>query len=135
MLYTQGNDLTRIQCAFVDTPEVERIATYIGGQRGYADAHILPEYIGEEKNSNIDIDIISINDPPTFKDFVSTSSIDENTLNVLSVTAEDVEYDTIGYSLSGNDAEKLSISTSGAITFKTNPDFENPTDTNSDNSY
>ncbi len=57
MLYTQGNDLTRIQCAFVDTPEVERIATYIGGQRGYADAHILPEYIGEEKNSNIDIDI------------------------------------------------------------------------------
>ena len=56
-------------------------------------------------------------------------------MNVLSVTAEDVEDDTIGYSLSGNDAEKLSISTSGAITFKTNPDFENPTDTNSDNSY
>ena len=57
MLYTQGNDLTRIQCAFVDTPEVERIASYIGGQRGYANAHILPEYIGEEKNSSIDIDI------------------------------------------------------------------------------
>ena len=90
---------------------------------------------GSSASANIDIDIISINDPPTFKDFVSTSSIDENTLNVLSVTAEDVEDDTIGYSLSGNDAEKLSISTSGAITFKTNPDFENPTDTNSDNSY
>ena len=57
MLYTQGNDLTRIQCAFVDTPEVERIASYIGGQRGYVDAHILPEYIGEEKKSSIDIDI------------------------------------------------------------------------------
>ena len=90
---------------------------------------------GSSASANIDIDIISINDPPTFKDFVSTSSIDENTLNVLSVTAEDVEDDTIGYSLSGNDAEKLSISTSGAIQFKTNPDFENPTDTNSDNSY
>ena len=90
---------------------------------------------GSSASANIDIDIISINDPPTFKDFVSTSSIDENTLNVLSVTVEDVEDDTIGYSLSGNDAEKLSISTSGAIAFKTNPDFENPTDTNSDNSY
>ena len=56
MLYTQGNELTRIQCAFVDTPEVERIAAYIGGQRGYADAHLLPEYISEENTSTIDID-------------------------------------------------------------------------------
>ena len=57
MLYTQGNDLIRIQCAFVDTPEVERISSYIGGQRGYSNAHILPEYIGDDKNSSIDIDI------------------------------------------------------------------------------
>jgi len=56
MLYTQGNELTRIQCAFVDTPEVERIAEYIGGQRGYADAHLLPEYVGEENNRVLDID-------------------------------------------------------------------------------
>jgi S-DNA-T family DNA segregation ATPase FtsK/SpoIIIE len=56
MLYTQGNELTRIQCAFVDTPEVERIAAYIGGQRGYADAYLLPEYISEENTSTIDID-------------------------------------------------------------------------------
>ncbi|MDB4269826.1 DNA translocase FtsK [Flavobacteriaceae bacterium] len=56
MLYTQGNELTRIQCAFVDTPEVERIAAFIGGQRGYADAHLLPEYLGEESNSLLDID-------------------------------------------------------------------------------
>ena len=35
LLYTQGNDLTRIQCAFVDTPEVERIAEYIGSQKAY----------------------------------------------------------------------------------------------------
>ena len=90
---------------------------------------------GTSASANITIDVVSVNDPPTFKDFVSTSSIDENTLNVLSVTVEDVEDDVIGYSLSGNDAGKLSISTSGAITFKTNPDFENPTDTNSDNTY
>ena len=90
---------------------------------------------GTSASANIDVDVISVNDPPTFKDFVSTSSIDENILNVLSVTVEDIENDVIGYSLSGNDAEKLSISTSGAITFKTNPDFENPADANSDNSY
>ena len=56
MLYTQGNELTRIQCAFVDTPEVEKIAAYIGGQKGYANAHLLPEYVGEENTSNLDID-------------------------------------------------------------------------------
>jgi S-DNA-T family DNA segregation ATPase FtsK/SpoIIIE len=56
MLFTQGNELTRIQCAFVDTPEVERLASYIGAQRGYADAHLLPEYISEENTSNLDID-------------------------------------------------------------------------------
>jgi|TARA_X000000950_G_scaffold214098_1_gene257542 S-DNA-T family DNA segregation ATPase FtsK/SpoIIIE len=56
MLYTQGNELTRIQCAFVDTPEVERIASYVGGQKGYADAHLLPEYVGEESSSSLDID-------------------------------------------------------------------------------
>ena len=90
---------------------------------------------GTSASANISIDVVSVNDPPTFKDFVSSSSIDENTLNVLTVIVEDIEDDVIGYSLSGNDAEKLSISTSGAITFKTNPDFETPTDTNSDNSY
>ena len=56
MLYTQGNELTRIQCAFIDTPEVEKIAAYVGGQKGYVDAHLLPEFVGEESSSNIDID-------------------------------------------------------------------------------
>ena len=48
MLYNQGNDLIRIQCAFVDTPEVADITDYIGSQKAYPDAHLLPEYIGEE---------------------------------------------------------------------------------------
>ena len=56
MLYTQGNELIRLQCAFVDTPEVERIVSYVGSQRGYADAHHLPEYVGEEGGSSLDID-------------------------------------------------------------------------------
>ena len=55
LLYTQGNDLTRIQCAFVDTPEVERIAEYIGSQKAYPEAHLLPEFVGEE-SAVLDID-------------------------------------------------------------------------------
>ncbi|MCB0461435.1 MAG: DNA translocase FtsK 4TM domain-containing protein [Flavobacteriaceae bacterium] len=57
MLFTQGNDMTRIQCAFVDTPEVERITEFIGSQKAYPDAHLLPEYIGEESGTSLDIDI------------------------------------------------------------------------------
>ncbi len=57
MLFTQGNELTRIQCAFVDTPEVENITEFIGGQKGYPDAYLLPEYVGEESGTSIDIDI------------------------------------------------------------------------------
>lgn len=56
MLYTQGNHLTRLQCAFVDTPEVDKIADFIGSQRGYVDAHLLPEFVGEESTSSLDID-------------------------------------------------------------------------------
>ena len=55
MLYTQGNELTRIQCAFVDTPEVQKISDYIGSQMGYANAYILPEYV-EENASTLDLD-------------------------------------------------------------------------------
>ena len=47
MLISTGNDLTRLQCAFIDTPEVEKICDYIGSQRAYPQAHILPEYEGE----------------------------------------------------------------------------------------
>jgi S-DNA-T family DNA segregation ATPase FtsK/SpoIIIE len=57
MLYTQGNDIIRIQCAFVDTPEVEKITEFIGAQKAYPDAYLLPEYVGEESGTSIDIDI------------------------------------------------------------------------------
>lgn len=48
MLFTSGNELIRVQCAFVDTPEVENIVHHIGGQQGYPSAFYLPEYIGAE---------------------------------------------------------------------------------------
>ncbi|WP_309613671.1 DNA translocase FtsK [Flavobacterium sp.] len=58
LLYSNGNDLVRVQCAFVDTPEVERIVDYIGSQKGYASAYLLPEYVGEEGSSvNLEFDI------------------------------------------------------------------------------
>jgi S-DNA-T family DNA segregation ATPase FtsK/SpoIIIE len=47
MLLSTGSDLTRIQCAFVDTPEVDEISDFIGSQRGYPSAHLLPEYVDE----------------------------------------------------------------------------------------
>lgn len=57
MLYTQGNELIRIQCAFVDTPEIQKITEFIGSQKGYASAHELPEYVGEEAGSSVDNNI------------------------------------------------------------------------------
>ncbi|MEZ4975346.1 MAG: DNA translocase FtsK [Flavobacteriaceae bacterium] len=57
MLYTQGNDMIRLQCAFVDTPEVEKITEFIGAQKAYPDAYLLPEYVGEESGTGLDIDI------------------------------------------------------------------------------
>lgn len=57
MLFTQGNDMVRLQCAFVDTPEVEKITEFIGSQKAYPEAHLLPEYIGEESGTSLDVDI------------------------------------------------------------------------------
>ena len=57
MLFTQGNDITRLQCAFVDTPEVAKITEYIGSQRAYPEAHLLPEYVGEDSGTSIDYEI------------------------------------------------------------------------------
>ncbi|MBK9291208.1 MAG: DNA translocase FtsK 4TM domain-containing protein [Bacteroidetes bacterium] len=48
MLLSTGSDLIRLQCAFIDTPEVERLTDYIGSQRGYPDAFHLPEYADEQ---------------------------------------------------------------------------------------
>lgn len=58
MLLSTGNDLIRIQCAFVDTPEVEKICSFIGGQRAYPNAFLLPEYVGEEgEGGKDDVDL------------------------------------------------------------------------------
>lgn len=53
MLLSTGSDLIRIQCAFVDTPEVERVSDFIGAQRGYPCAFMLPEYVDENSESSM----------------------------------------------------------------------------------
>ena len=57
MLLSTGSDLIRLQCAFVDTPEVERITEFIGSQKGYSDAHLLPEYVDESGEGSKEFDM------------------------------------------------------------------------------
>ena len=57
MLFTQGNEIIRIQCAFVDSPEIERITEFIGSQKAYPTAYKLPEYVSDDGGTNIDISI------------------------------------------------------------------------------
>ncbi|MGK6351875.1 DNA translocase FtsK 4TM domain-containing protein [Parapedobacter sp. DT-150] len=63
MLLATGSDLIRIQCAFVDTPEVEEISDFIGNQRGYPSALLLPEYVGEDGEGGIGDFDMSDRDP------------------------------------------------------------------------
>jgi S-DNA-T family DNA segregation ATPase FtsK/SpoIIIE len=60
MLISTGSDLKRLQCGFVDTPEVEEICQFIGNQRAYPEALLLPEYVGEGGESGGDIDMNEI---------------------------------------------------------------------------
>jgi S-DNA-T family DNA segregation ATPase FtsK/SpoIIIE len=60
MLISTGQDLIRLQCGFVDTPEVESICDFIGNQRAYPEALLLPEYIGEDGGSSKDFDLDDI---------------------------------------------------------------------------
>jgi S-DNA-T family DNA segregation ATPase FtsK/SpoIIIE len=66
MLVSHHGEITRLQCAFVDTPEVEKIVEFIGGQRGYPQAFLLPEYVDEKELEGRDFDM---NDrDPLFED-------------------------------------------------------------------
>ena len=57
MLFSQGSDLTRLQCGFVDTPEIEKMVAFVGNQVGYSTPYILPEIIDQETNVNLENDI------------------------------------------------------------------------------
>ncbi len=53
MLLSQGSDLIRLQCPFIDTPEIDQVVEYIGNQRGYDMAYQLPEFSGDDDNSKV----------------------------------------------------------------------------------
>jgi S-DNA-T family DNA segregation ATPase FtsK/SpoIIIE len=57
MLISYNGEVVRLQCAFVDTPEVDKIVDFIGDQRGYAQAFLLPEYIDEKDAEGRDFDL------------------------------------------------------------------------------
>jgi S-DNA-T family DNA segregation ATPase FtsK/SpoIIIE len=57
MLLSSGSDIIRLQCPFVDTPEIEKVVEYIGGQRGYDTAYMLPEYEGEDEGGASMVDL------------------------------------------------------------------------------
>ena len=57
MLLSSGSDIIRIQCPFVDTPEIEKVCDFIGSQRGYDSAYLLPEYEGEDEGGVSDVDL------------------------------------------------------------------------------
>lgn len=66
MLVSYNGEITRLQCAFVDTPEVERVCAFIGNQRGYPQAFLLPEYVDEKDLEGKDFD--SSDRDPLFED-------------------------------------------------------------------
>lgn len=63
MLLSQGSEMIRLQCAFLDTPEVDAICDWIGEQKGYADAYLLPEFEGEDGDHSVGEVDLSDRDP------------------------------------------------------------------------
>lgn len=57
MLLSTGNDVIRLQCPFVDTPEIDKVCDFIGSQRGYDSAYMLPEYEGDDEGGASDVDL------------------------------------------------------------------------------
>jgi S-DNA-T family DNA segregation ATPase FtsK/SpoIIIE len=57
MLLSSGSDIIRLQCPFVDTPEIDRVCDFIGSQRGYDSAYMLPEYEGDDEGGAADVDL------------------------------------------------------------------------------
>lgn len=57
MLVSSGNEPVRVQCAFIDTPEIEELTEFIGSQKGYADAMHLPEYVDDSESGALEVDL------------------------------------------------------------------------------
>ena len=91
-----------------------------GGGGGYGDSYTPPA---------------QTNGAPTITNTVFNISVQENQTSAFTISASDPDGDSLTYSLSGTDSALLSVSSSGVVTFNTAPDYENPSDSNSDNVY
>ena len=77
----------------------------------------------------------STNTAPTITNSVFNISVMENQVSAFTISATDPENDSLSYSLSGTDASLFGVSSSGVVTFNSAPDYENPSDSNTDNVY
>ena len=81
------------------------------------------------------VTVLETNDPPTFTGLESSYSVEENTIEVVSVSASDPDGSPITFSVTGEDADDFTISTSGVLAFAANSNYEIPTDANTNNTY
>ena len=66
MLFSANSDMIRLQCPFVDTNEIEEVCEFVGNQRGYDSAYLLPEFAGDDENSGEEREIDLENRDPMF---------------------------------------------------------------------
>ena len=103
MLISYNNELTRVQCAFVDTPEVEAIANYIGEQVGFEEAYPLPEYTPEASDGNGVGSLGSISDRDTLFEEAAAFIVSSSTASTSSLQRR---Y-SIGYNRAGKIMDQL----------------------------
>ena len=102
MLISSGSSITRVQCAFIDTPEVEKICSFISEQRGYPTAFLLPEYVGDDEQGSGDIDL---ND----KDELFDDAARVVVMNQMGSTSMIQRKFAIGYNRAGRIMDQLEV--------------------------
>jgi len=75
------------------------------------------------------------NNAPTITNSTTNYSVVENQMSAFTITATDADGDTLSYTIGGTDASLFSVSSSGVVTFNTAPDYENPSDADTNNVY
>ena len=100
MLISSGSSITRVQCAFIDTPEVEKICSFISEQRGYPTAFLLPEYVGDDEHGPGEVDL---NDKDEFFDDAARVVV----VNQMGSTSMIQRKFSIGYNRAGRIMDQL----------------------------
>ena len=102
MLISSGSSITRVQCAFLDTPEVEKICSFISEQRGYPTAFLLPEYVGDDEHGSGEV---NLNDKDEFFDDAARVVVS----NQMGSTSMIQRKFSIGYNRAGRIMDQLEV--------------------------